>query len=139
MIATAQPQGMLDYFKLALSKYTIFTGRSRRSEYWYFSLAQILIGMAINALAWVTGAEVISSVISMIFSLAMLLPGLAVAVRRLHDVGKSGWWLLIAFTIIGIFLILYWYCQDSEPGANKYGPNPKTGATDNDMMRHLVD
>ena len=139
MIATAQPQGMLEYFKLALSKYTEFTGRSRRSEYWYFVLVQSLIGLAINALAWITGAEVVFSVISMLVSLGLFLPGLAVAVRRLHDVGKSGWWLLIALTGIGIFLLLYWYCQDSYPEANQYGPNPKTGATDNDVMRHLVD
>ena len=131
---------MIEYFKLALSRYAEFTGRSRRSEYWYFTLVNVLISMAFNVLSIATDGSGIITGISGLVSLALFIPGIAVAVRRLHDVGKSGWWLLIAFTGIGLFLLLYWYVKDSEPGANEYGPNPKTGAVaGNDVTRHLVD
>ncbi|OAV42974.1 DUF805 domain-containing protein [Lewinella sp. 4G2] len=127
----------MEYFKLALSKYAQFTGRSRRSEYWYFTLVNVIISFVIGILATVISDSI--SYLGNLISLALFIPGLAVAVRRLHDVGRSGWWLLIAFTGIGIFVLLYWYIQDSEPGSNEYGPNPKTGATAEDVGRHLVD
>ena len=130
---------MIEYFKLALSKYAQFTGRSRRSEYWYFQLVNILIGIAVGMLGAVIGDSIANSLSSLV-SLALFIPGLAVAVRRLHDTGRSGWWLLIALTGIGIFVLLYWFAQDSAPGANEYGPNPKiaAGFTD-DIGQHLVD
>ena len=64
-------------------------------------------------------------VISGLFSLALLLPTFAVTVRRLHDIGKSGWWALITFTGVGDIFLLFWLVKDSQPGENKYGPNPK--------------
>jgi len=66
-----------------------------------------------------------------------MIPGIAVGVRRLHDVGRSGWWMLIALTGIGAFVLLYWFVKDSEPGNNEYGPNPKTGNSD-ELLDHLV-
>ena len=121
--------GALDYFKLALSKYADFEGRSRRSEYWYFVLFASLIGFAAGLVAGVLAGIVGEWVafLAYIPSLYFLVPNLAVAVRRLHDVGRSGWWLLIYFTGIGAFVLLYWFVKDSDPGSNEYGPNPKLG------------
>ena len=65
------------------------------------------------------------SIITLIVALAVFLPSLGVAVRRLHDVGRSGWWILLAFTCIGGIVLIVWYCMDSQPGDNQYGPNPK--------------
>ena len=101
-------------------KYVDFNGRARRSEYWYWSL---FTGLISAILSLILGSE---SFIVTIFSLATLLPGLAVSVRRLHDIGKSGWWLLIALIpLVGAILLLIWDCKDSDPGTNVYGSNPK--------------
>ena len=68
----------------------------------------------------------ILSILSVIWSLAIFLPSLAVCIRRLHDIGKSGWWYLLAFIpLVGAIILIIWFCKDSEPGANAYGPNPK--------------
>jgi uncharacterized membrane protein YhaH (DUF805 family) len=129
---------MIEYFKLALSKYAQFTGRSRRSEYWYFFLVNLIVGWGLSGLAAVTEMGLLTG-LSGLWSLAMLIPGLAVGVRRLHDTGRSGWWLLIALVpLIGAILLIVWFATDSAPGSNEYGPNPKTGATD-DVTAHLVD
>lgn len=130
---------MVDYFKLALSKYAQFTGRSRRSEYWNFVLVQFLIGVVCNIIAF-TISQSLGTGLSSLVSLALFVPGLAVAIRRLHDTGRSGWWLLIAFTGIGLFVLIYFMAQDSQAGGNEYGPNPKTGeGVAGDVGRHLVD
>ena len=135
---------MIEYFKLALSKYADFSGRSRRSEYWYFTLVNILISIALNVLTVVFSGiseslAMIPSLLAIVISLGLLIPGIAVAVRRLHDTGRSGWWLLIALVpLIGAIVLLVFMVQDSEPGANKWGPNPKTGATAG-AASHLVD
>ncbi len=111
------------------SKYAVFEGRARRSEYWYFVLFTMLVNVVLNIgtslvggshFAWVfTGA-------SGLFSLATLIPGLAVSWRRLHDIGKSGaWYLLVLIPLVGSIILLIWCCQDSQPGSNMYGPNPK--------------
>ena len=93
-----------------LRKYADFTGTASRSEYWWFFLALVL-GSAILG--------VISDVLSVIFSLAMLLPSLAAAARRLHDIDRSGWWQLISLIpIVGFFVLLYWLVQPSAP--NRY-------------------
>jgi uncharacterized membrane protein YhaH (DUF805 family) len=73
-----------------------------------------------------------------LFNLAVFIPGIAVAVRRLHDTGRSGWWYLLVFTIIGIIPLIIWFASDSQPGTNQWGPNPKTGDTA-DISSHLVD
>ncbi len=95
-----------------LKKYADFSGRASRSEYWWFALAYF-IGTGILG--------TISETLSGLLALGVLLPSLAVATRRLHDIGKSGWWQLIALTGIGIFLLLYWYVQPSSPESNEYG------------------
>lgn len=128
---------MIDYFKLALSKYAQFTGRSRRSEYWYFFLVNILISYGLTILGAVTEIGIFG-ILGGLASLALLIPGIAVAVRRMHDVGRSGWWLLIGLIPLAGLVVLYWAVSDSQPGANQWGPNPKTGETA-DISSHLVD
>jgi uncharacterized membrane protein YhaH (DUF805 family) len=114
-----------------LKKYAVFSGRAQRAEYWYFSLfyTLILIGLAIVDIA--TGLfslELGIGVLSGIFALIMTMPILAVSVRRLHDTGRSGWWLLIALIPLAGIVLLIFTVQDGTPGENKYGPNPKTVA-----------
>jgi uncharacterized membrane protein YhaH (DUF805 family) len=113
------------------NKYVEFGGRSRRAEFWKFSLANFLVAMAILAAAF--GLANVSGSLGKagfgfygLFVLAMFLPGLAVAVRRLHDTGKSGWYLLVGIIpLIGFILLLVFYFADSSPEQNRYGPSPK--------------
>ena len=118
--------------RTCLSKYVGFSGRARRSEFWYFFLFTFLVGVVTTALDAVlgTGFETGGGVINTLGSLVLLLPSLAVAVRRMHDTGRSGWWLLIGFIpIVGWILVIVWYCTDTKPGDNQYGPDPKHGAS----------
>lgn len=120
------------WFLLALKKYATFSGRSQRSEYWYFFLFYLLIVIALGLLDVALGTfdeEEGLGLLSGIFVLAMLIPSLAVGVRRLHDIGRSGWWLLIALVpIIGTIVLVVFAVRDSDPGDNRYGPNPKASA-----------
>ena len=101
-------------------KYATFSGRARRSEYWYFSLFTTVVS---TALSLIFGDQ---AMIASLFALVTLLPGLAVTWRRMHDIGKSGAWsLLVLLPIIGTIIVLIWECKDSQPGSNAYGPNPK--------------
>lgn len=118
--------------RTCLSKYVDFSGRARRSEYWYFALFSFLVGVVTNILDAVIGTDydgaTSGGLLNTVASLALFLPGLAAGVRRLHDTDRSGWWILIGIIpIIGWILIIVWFCTDSKPD-NKYGPNPK-GAT----------
>ncbi len=104
-------------------RYFDFRTRSSRSEYWWWYLFGLLVGIATAILDVILfgGAEILNS----ISSLALLIPGLAVGVRRLHDLNRSGWWLLIGLTVIGIlFPLLYWFVQPGTRGTNQYGPDP---------------
>ncbi|PKB70582.1 MAG: hypothetical protein BZY87_10040 [SAR202 cluster bacterium Io17-Chloro-G6] len=104
-------------------RYFDFRTRSCRSEYWWWTLFSILIGIAAIILDELFFAG--SAVLDTISTVALLIPGLAVSVRRLHDVDRSGWWILIAFTIIGIiFPLLYWYIKPGDRGSNSYGADP---------------
>ena len=119
----------MNWFMTALRKYAVFTGRSRRSEYWYFALFYFLILFALSIVDVFAGTMSVEAEIGLfsgIFGLAMVIPSIAVGVRRLHDIGKSGWWILIGFIpLVGWIILLVWACRDSQPGANAYGPNPK--------------
>lgn len=103
------------YLTVLQKKYAQFTGRARRSEYWYFALINFVIA---SVLAFV-GGMLHFNLLYYIYSIAVLVPSIAVGVRRMHDVGKSGWFLLIP--IYNLILA----CTDSTPGDNEYGPNPK--------------
>lgn len=106
--------------KTCLGKYADFTGRATRAEYWWFYLFMLL-------LVW--GAIIVdgSGTLSGLFNLFMLLPSIAAAARRLHDTGRSGWWQLIGFTIIGLIPLIYWLALRGTPGDNAYGPPAGAG------------
>ena len=108
------------------SNYANFNGRARRSEYWYFAVFSSLVSAIFTALGNLTDGSMIITALQGLFSLAILIPSLAVAWRRLHDIGKSGAWYFIALVpVVGWILLLVWFLKDSEPGENQYGPNPK--------------
>jgi uncharacterized membrane protein YhaH (DUF805 family) len=118
-----------DAVRTCLSKYVDFSGRARRSEYWWFALFDILVGFVAAIIDSILGTGSGSfGVFQALVTLALLLPGLAVSVRRLHDTSRSGWWVLIALVpVVGLIVLLIFYVQDSHPD-NKYGPSPKAGA-----------
>lgn len=106
--------------------YVTFSGRAIRSEYWYWVLFSLLCGLATEILdAGIFSFDIPSaSPLNGVFNLLTFLPSLALSVRRLHDIDRTGWWVLIAFTIIGIFVLIYWACKRGTPGANRFGPDP---------------
>jgi uncharacterized membrane protein YhaH (DUF805 family) len=112
-------------------KYADFSGRARRSEYWWFVLAQGLIILVpyilfiIGAAAQKTALTVIFGLLLAVVVLGLLVPGLAVTVRRLHDTNRSGWWYLLAFVPFGSLVVLVFTILEGTPGPNNYGPSPK--------------
>ncbi len=117
-------------FKICMSKYSDFKGRATRSEYWYFFLGVFVITqLAQAAVEYVPlgGLSVQSTAlyVSLMGNVIFLLPSTAAGCRRLHDVGRSGWWWLLTLTGIGAFVVLYWFCKASDPQANQFGePSP---------------
>lgn len=98
--------------KSVWDKYWVLDGRARRSEYWFFVLLAVVLSWIpiVNLIAWIV----------------LLIPSITVAVRRLHDTGRTGWWLLLIFLpVIGHIILIIFYLIDSDPGDNEYGPNPK--------------
>ncbi|HEY8160016.1 MAG TPA: DUF805 domain-containing protein [Methylobacter sp.] len=119
----------MNWYLEVLKKYAVFKGRARRKEYWYFLLISTVISIVLVLIDSVTGTlseEAGIGLLSGIYSLAVLIPGISVAIRRLHDTDRSGWWFLIALIpIIGGIVLLIFMVLDSAPGDNQYGPNPK--------------
>ncbi len=119
----------MQWYLKAVRNYVGFTGRSRRKEFWMFVLFNILfsiVAVMLDAAAGLLDPMTGYGPISGLYSLAVLLPGIAVAVRRLHDVGKSGWFLfIILLPLIGAIWLIVLYATDGHAGTNKYGPNPK--------------
>jgi len=122
----------MEYFKnCVLKHYVDFKGRARRKEYWFFALFEfitlILVSIVGGALDYVLGLPgVLSSALVTIVTLGLILPAIAVSFRRLHDIGKSGWWFLITLIpCLGGIIFLVFMLLDSQPGSNAYGPNPK--------------
>lgn len=119
----------MNWYLEALRKYAVFSGRARRKEYWMFVLFTALITIAIVVLENLVGiadSETGYGVIGALYSLAMVLPSIAVSVRRLHDIGRSGWWFLINFIpLIGSLILLFFHVQPGQPHENQYGPDPK--------------
>ncbi len=104
-------------------KYACFCGRARRKEYWMFILFNFLAAVVLNIVDDVSG---MAGVLGGLYSLAAFLPGLAVTARRLHDIGKSGWWMLISLVpLVGAIVLFVFLCTDGQPGENAYGANPK--------------
>ncbi len=119
----------MNWYLAVLKKYATFSGRATRSEYWYFGLISAVITLVLILLDKVMGTyntESSMGALSGLYSLGVMLPSLAVTVRRLHDTDRSGWWLLLAFVpLIGALVLLYFTVQDSQPITNQYGENPK--------------
>jgi uncharacterized membrane protein YhaH (DUF805 family) len=115
----------VDAVRSALSKYATFSGRARRSEYWWFVLFNIVVSIVARLIDSAVSSQSVGFV-SIIVGLALFLPGLAVSVRRLHDIGKSGWWILFGLIpIIGVIMLIVWYAKEGEASDNAYGPSPK--------------
>ena len=115
--------GFLEAIQSCFKKYVGFSGRAPRSEYWFFFLFNIILSIFANVIdLQVLKGQPIASVVVL---LATLLPGLAVAVRRLHDKDKSGWWLLLLLIpLVGFIVLLVWFCGAGTQGENRFGPNP---------------
>ena len=112
----------MHWYQEALRKYADFSTRSRRMEYWMFLVVNLVIGVVLGAIGGMTGMRWIS----IVYSIFVFVPGLAVSVRRLHDTGRSGWWLLlVCIPILGWLVLLFFYVQEGQPGDNEYGSNPK--------------
>lgn len=112
----------MNWFLKCLNQYADFSGRARRTEYWMFTLFNAIISLILGFVLATIGLVFLSY----IYSIAILIPSLAVCIRRLHDIGKSGWWYLIGFVpVVGTIVLLIWFCTDSQPGNNEWGPNPK--------------
>jgi len=117
----------MNWYIEVLKNYAVFTGRARRTEYWMFFLINIIIAFAIGFIEGFVGSP---GVVGIIYSMAVLIPSIAVGVRRLHDTDRSGWWLLIGLIpIIGAIVLIVFLVQDSSPGQNQFGSNPKNENT----------
>ena len=114
----------MNWYLKAMKQYVDFSGRARRKEYWMYFLVYFLITLVCGV---VEGVLSMPGTLTTIVALVHLLPSLGVTVRRLHDTGRSGWWILLSFIpIIGALVLLYFMVISGEPQDNAYGPNPKT-------------
>ncbi|MEU1395649.1 DUF805 domain-containing protein [Micromonospora zamorensis] len=117
--------------KSVFSQYVGFTGRARRSEYWWFALFAVIVGIVAAILDSALGLTFengsTTGFIGLVVNLALLLPTLAVAVRRLHDTDRTGWWVLIGLVpLVGAIVLIVFFVSDSTHGANRFGPSPKS-------------
>ena len=119
----------MSWYLEALKKYAVFSGRARRMEYWYFVLFNLIVAFVLALIDTLLGTTTgVSSfgLLSGIYSLAVLIPTLAVLVRRLHDIDRSGWWILInLIPLVGTIVLLVFALMPGTPGSNQYGPDPK--------------
>lgn len=114
----------MNWYLSVIKNYTGFSGRARRKEYWMFVLINMIICAVLNVIQSVIGME--TPYISSIYSLGVLLPSIAVAIRRLHDTDRSGWWLLLSLIpVIGTIVIIVFLCQNGTAGNNRFGADPK--------------
>ena len=113
----------MKWFMQALKNYAAFEGRARRKEFWFFALFFLILSVVAAVVDSLYGLPILSAVVF----LGLILPSISVSVRRLHDTGRSGWWYLLSIIpIVGLVLIVF-FCLDSKPETNAYGPNPKAG------------
>jgi len=119
----------MNWYLEVLKKYTVFTGRAERQEFWYFILFNIIVTIVLTALDGVTGTystQTGMGLLSGIYTLAVFLPSLAVSIRRLHDTNRSGWWILLSFIpLLGAIVLIVFFAQEGFPGDNQYGSDPK--------------
>lgn len=116
----------MNWYLKVLKQYADFSGRARRTEYWMFALFNFLFVIAAAIVGSVIGGVTGYGVVVGLYGFAMLIPGLAVTVRRLHDLNKSGWNILLGLIpLVGAIILLVYYCTEGTLGENAYGPNPK--------------
>ena len=119
----------MNWYLEVLKKYTVFDGRAGRPEYWYFVLFNIIASLVLGFLDGLLGTYNSGARIGLlggIYSLAVLLPSIGVGIRRLHDINRSGWWLLIGLIpLIGWIILIIWAATESDPGPNQYGSGPE--------------
>ncbi|MEP1229809.1 MAG: DUF805 domain-containing protein [Litorimonas sp.] len=117
--------GFADAVKAFFNNYTNFGGRASRSEYWWPQLAMVIVNYLIILPITYMLSQTFGSILSLIFTLAIIIPAIAVVIRRLHDTDKSGWWiLLILVPIIGWIALIVFYCTKGTDGPNRFGPDP---------------
>lgn len=116
----------MEAIKSGFQNYVNFQGRAQRSAFWYWALFAFIVGTIAGVIdSAIVGPQTAMGPLSAIASLGLLLPGIAVNIRRLHDLDRSGWWLLLLFIpIIGAIWLIVWYCTPGTPGSNRFGPNP---------------
>jgi uncharacterized membrane protein YhaH (DUF805 family) len=123
LIHNKEREKKMEWYFEVLNKYAVFSGRARRKEYWMFFLFNLIIAFALGFIEGFLGSP---GVIGVLYSLAVIIPNIAVSVRRLHDTGRSGWWLLIALIpLIGVIVLLVFMVQEGKDEQNDFGANPK--------------
>lgn len=110
----------IESIQTCFSKYANFSGRASRSEMWWFFLFQITVLIA---------AAIIDQTVYVVSALALFLPAMSVQIRRMHDIGKSGWYLLVSMIPLIGLIVIYWLCKEGEQSANEYGPAPGAPGT----------
>ena len=121
----------MEWALLPFRRYAEFTGRTRRKEYWSFVLLLFVVSLVIGFIEGMLGLSGMVGTygpLSWLFLLIVLIPSIAVGVRRFHDLGKSGWWILIGIVpILGALVLIFFFVQEGEKGPNEYGPDPLEG------------
>lgn len=113
----------MEWFTKVIKQYADFSGRARRQEYWMFYLFYIIFAIVIGVVEGIIGSP---GIVGIIYTLALLIPSIAVGVRRLHDTGRSGWWMLLLFIpLVGALILLIFFVQEGEKEDNGYGADPK--------------
>ena len=117
---------LLGSFMAVLKKYAEFSGRARRREYWMYTLANLIIAAVLGILSQIPVLGIFFVILSSLYSLAVLVPGIAVSIRRLHDTNRSGYMLLLLLIpLVGLIIVIYFTVQEGTRGENQYGPDPK--------------
>lgn len=120
--------GFVEAVQTVITKrFADFQGRSQRAEYWWFFLFNILLQFVLMAIVAIM--PTIGGILALLVILALIIPGIAVTIRRFHDLDKSGWWILISFVpFLGVILLIYWFTQKGTSGENRFGADPLAGA-----------
>lgn len=131
----------MEWYLKVIKNYATFSGRARRKEFWMFVLFNLIFSWGLTFIDMGVGfydEETGLSILNNIYSLFVLIPGLAVSVRRLHDINKSGWWILIAIVpLVGAIWLIVLYASEGDSGENEYGKDPK-GSEELELTDHLV-
>lgn len=116
----------MQWYLEVLRKYAVFTGRAHRTEFWMFVLVNVAISIALSIVDVIIGTEGdFGGLLSGLYGLAVLVPSLAVGARRLHDIGRTGWWqALLLIPLVGLIVLIVWWAKEGDPAPNEHGPNP---------------